>query len=160
MMTFSLDSAFYVFNLVANWAYSRWDAIYPDVYAAIIERESKYFEMVADADKAAIEMFNNGNSESAVDYLTSFSVKIGDDLLKDWFGFFGQLFVKYRDGFVTTASPHVPVCGCETNSLPYNGQWYDRIVADTGDRYLYPEDSLQGAQKRKTISKLELRSFN
>lgn len=32
LMTFSLDSAFYVFNLVANWAYSRWDAIYPDVY--------------------------------------------------------------------------------------------------------------------------------
>jgi hypothetical protein len=28
-MQFSLDSAFYVFNLVANWAYSRWDAIYP-----------------------------------------------------------------------------------------------------------------------------------
>ena len=36
MMEFSLDSAFYVFNLVANWAYSRWDAIYPDVYQVCV----------------------------------------------------------------------------------------------------------------------------
>jgi hypothetical protein len=27
MMTFSLDSAFYVFNLVANWAYTRWEVL-------------------------------------------------------------------------------------------------------------------------------------
>jgi hypothetical protein len=46
LMTFSLDSAFYVFNLVANWAYSRWSVIYPDVYSRIIATEAAYFDKV------------------------------------------------------------------------------------------------------------------
>src|SRR5687767_4389600 len=47
LMTFSLDSAFYAFNLVANWAYSRWSVIYPDVYARILSKEATYFNMVS-----------------------------------------------------------------------------------------------------------------
>jgi hypothetical protein len=46
LMTFSLDSAFYVFDLVANWAYSRWSVIYPDVYSRIIATEAAYFDKV------------------------------------------------------------------------------------------------------------------
>ena len=83
-MTFSLDSAFYVFNLVANYAYSRWDAIYPDVHAAIVQREANYKEMVVVADETATAMFAAGKTDAAVEYLTSFSVDIGDALLKDW----------------------------------------------------------------------------
>lgn len=139
MMTFSLDSAFYVFNLVANWAYSRWDAIYADVYAKILEKESLYFEMAAKADATAVNMINEENNEAAaVAYLTDFSVDIGDTLLKDWFTFFGELFVKYRDGYVTTAAPHNPVCGCQSNSLRYADEWYDRIVDENGARYTVP----------------------
>jgi dipeptidase len=46
LMTFSLNSAFYVFNLVANWAYSRWSVIYPDAYSRIIATEAAYFDKV------------------------------------------------------------------------------------------------------------------
>ena len=61
--------------------------------------------------------------------------------MKDWFLFFGELFVKYRDGYVTSAAPEVPVCGCETTSLEYPSEWYDRIAEDTGDRYIVPESA-------------------
>jgi hypothetical protein len=68
-------------------------------------------------------MFQSAQSEAevaeAVEYLTQFSEEIGNALLKDWFKVFGQLFVKYRDGYVTTPNPAVPVCGCSTSSLPY-----------------------------------------
>ncbi len=50
LMTFSLDSAFYAFNLVANWAYSRWSAIYPDVIARILSKEAAYFKQVGEND--------------------------------------------------------------------------------------------------------------
>lgn len=149
MMTFSLDSAFYVFNLVANWAYSRWEVIYPDVYARIISQEAAYFDQVAAADKEIASRLAAGDRDGAVSYMTDFSTNIGDKLLKDWFAFFGELFVKYRDGFVTTAAPHIPVCGCNTASQGYDGQWYDRIVADTGDRYLVPaEDAASSRNSR------------
>jgi len=161
MMTFSLDSAFYVFNLVANYAYSRWDVIYADVHDRIIEQEGKYFDIIPDIDATALNMFNNGQNEEAVAFLTSFSKDTGDKLLKDWFTFFGELFVKYRDGFITTAAANVPVCGCNTQSLGYQDQWYDRIADDTGDRYVVPEDALTMNQRRvrPSIPKRELRSF-
>ena len=158
-MTFSLDSAFYVFNLVANYAYSRWDVIYADVHNEIIAKETTYADAVVEADASALNLFNSGQTADAVEYLTTFSKDIGDSLLKDWFTFFGQLFVKYRDGYITTADPQFPVCGCQTNNLQYQDNWYDRIVADTGDLYLYPSDAYAEAISRETIPKHELRAF-
>ncbi len=157
-MEFSLDSAFYVFNLVANFAYSRWDLIYADVYSAIIAKENLYFSLVAEADAKAISMFNENQMQEGVEYLTSFSYELGDALVKDWFTFFGQLFVKYRDGYITTAAPEVPVCGCQSASAPYQDQWYDRIVEDTGETYLMPQED--EAQFKRTTRKLDLRAFN
>ena len=83
-MTFSLDSAFYVFNLVANWAYTRWDAIYPDVLAEILQKESNYRKLVAQTDAAALSLLqkaDGGNEEAVVEMLTSFSEEIGVQLL-------------------------------------------------------------------------------
>jgi dipeptidase len=163
MMEFSLQSAFYVFNLVANWAYSRWDAIYPDVLDMILTKEAEYRGMVTVMDAAAAPMFAAGGQDAeAIEKLTVFSVDIGDKLLADWFTFFGQLFVKYRDGYVTTAAPNVPICGCNTASLEYSGEWYDRIVEDTGDLYLVPSDTpAHGVSRhgRPTMRKRDLRSM-
>jgi len=159
MMTFSLDSAFYVFNLVANYAYSRWDLIYTDVHSKIIEKEKQYFTMVYEADQYLIDLFNTGKTDEAIAYLTNFSVDIGDKLLKDWFTFFGELFVKYRDGYITTAAPANPVCGCSTNSAKYQDSWYGRIVEDAGDKYLMPTTTSNNL-KRPVISKFDLRAFN
>ena len=174
LMTFSLDSAFYVFNLVANYAYSRWDVIYADVYDAIIAQENIYYDLVAKTDSIVLSKLNGNDVTGAVEYMTNFSNELGEKLLRDWFVFFGQLFVKYRDGYVTTANPKVPVCGCSTSSLKYQDQWYNRIADDTGDRYLLPSDvdvaddedvgrlannSKQQSNKRRVINKRDLRSF-
>lgn len=97
--------------------------------------------------------------------MTDFSTSIGDALLTEWVAFFGELFVKFRDGFVTTANPKVPVCGCDTGNVAYPATWYDKIAADTGDRYLAPADALTanlkaGKHGRPTTNKKDLRSFN
>jgi hypothetical protein len=116
--------------------------------------------MVAKADQEALTLFNSEPAE-AIEYLTTFSNDIGDQLLKDWFAFFGQLFVKYRDGYITTAAPEVPVCGCSTSSAKYQDEWYNRIAEDTGDLYLVPDTTASRAYREEhpTISKLSLRAF-
>lgn len=163
MMEFSLQSAFYVFNLVANWAYSRWDAIYPDVLNMILSKEATYRNMVADMDAKAIPMFQAGDDANAIELITEFSEQIGDQLLTDWFQFFGQLFVKYRDGYVTTAAPNVPVCGCNTQSAKYSDEWYDRIADETGDFYVVPDDEYAAGHSsphgRPSIRKRDLRAM-
>ena len=92
--------------------------------------------------------------------MTDFSVQLGDSLLDEWSTFFGQLFVKFRDGYVTKQSS-APVCDCATSSEAYSDAWYGRIAADTGDHYLVPTASALYSEKRgESISKFDLRSFN
>lgn len=135
MMTFNMESAFYAFNLVANWAYTRWDLIYPEIYSTIIAKESQYISEVADLDKAAVSIAQSRGIDAAIEYVTSYSERTGNALVKDWNTLFGQLFVKYRDGYIVTANADSKACGCTAASAGYPQDWYDRIVTDTGAHY-------------------------
>lgn len=164
IMKFSLRSAFHVFNLVANWAYSRWEVIYPEVYAKILAKEEDYRGRVLKMDAEALAQYQTtADASKLVDSLTQFSCSIGDQLLDEWVEFFGDLFVKFRDGYVFTAAPRNPVCGCSYQSLSYGADWYDRIVKETGDRYLVPSTTAKLAQGAaegwEVIPKLSLRAF-
>lgn len=141
ILKFDFDSAFTVFNLVANWAYSRWDTIYPDVLDRILSTEDAYFSEVLSVDKQASEIYTSKGSDAAVDYVTDYSVSTGNSLVKQWGSFFGELFMKYRDGYAITASVDNQACACNAASNPYPEKWYERIVNDTGDHYLVPEEA-------------------
>lgn len=158
MMKFSMDSAFYAFNLVANWAYSRWDLMYPEIYDAIIEKETKYMELIHAIDADAIKIYNNKGSASAIEFVTDFAVDTGNKLVKDWAAFFGELFVKYRDGYQITADPSNTACGCSVANGAYPQAWLDRIVQDTGSHYYIPDEELasKAMNKRRSVSKLDI----
>ena len=51
---FTFHSAFWIFNLVANWAYTRYDIIYPEVRAKIDEIEYKFISQIPEIDAKAI----------------------------------------------------------------------------------------------------------
>ena len=136
MLKFDMGSAFWAFNLVANWAYSNWAYIYPDVLAAINSRETNYMEEVSQVDAQAIKLFSS-DPDAAVELLTRYGETTGNQLVADWGVFFGQLFVKFRDGYVITPSDS-KVCGCAVGSTTFPQTWYDRIASDTGSRYKFP----------------------
>ena len=54
IMDFTFHSAFWIFNLVANWAYTRYDIIYPEVRAKIDEIEYKFISQISEIDAKAI----------------------------------------------------------------------------------------------------------
>jgi dipeptidase len=141
VMKFSMDRAFDVFNLVANWVYSRWDLMYPDLMSRVNTIEQEYFQQVEDMDRQATEVSQKEGSKAAIELVTSFSVNLGNDLVKRWMNFFGELFVKYRDGYVITESANSPACGCSVSNGAYPQNWYDRIALETGDHYLVPTEA-------------------
>ena len=162
MMEFSLQSAFYVFNLVANWAYSRWDLIYPEVYNAIVAKETQYHDEIKQIEAKAVSMFQEAENHkdsaardsaraAAVDYVTTYSVNTGNQLVNDWFKFFGQLFVKYRDGYVVSPNAESKNCGCSPVSASYPQSWFDRIVKDTKSHYLYGTPSSQESEEKRNV---------
>ncbi len=137
MMKFSLRSAFYMFNLVANWAYTRWDLIYPELLKEITTRETAYLSEIQQLDNAARALAVGGEIDKAIDMVTKYSVATGEKLVEDWEELFGRLFVKYRDGYVITEDASAPNCGCRSGNAAYPSSWYDRIVKDTGAHYYY-----------------------
>jgi len=143
-MTFNMRSADWAFNLVSNFAYSRWSAVYPLVQEKIVATESQFFKDVANMDRQALKALEQEGSASAVKMLTDFSKSTGDKLTDDWATFFGQLFVRFRDGFDTSLpkpahEKDIPMPDCVESG--YDDAWYKRIVSETGDKYLAGDSS-------------------
>ena len=84
MMEYNPETAFYAFNLVANWAYSRWNWIYPDVLKEIKRRETIYQELSLQMDEEAAGAYESDGAEKAVEMVTSFTKALGETLVKDW----------------------------------------------------------------------------
>eukprot|EP01060_Flectonema_neradi_P008108 TRINITY_DN1578_c1_g1_i5.p1 TRINITY_DN1578_c1_g1~~TRINITY_DN1578_c1_g1_i5.p1 ORF type:complete len:575 (+),score=137.69 TRINITY_DN1578_c1_g1_i5:41-1726(+) len=135
---FELRSAFWVFNLVANYAYSRWNPVFGDVQKKIVETESRYATELNSTDAAVIQMLAKGDTQGAIQTVTEFTVSTGDGLVDDWVTFWGALFVKYRDGFITTPGQvkhpeDIPIPDCKEPG--YDEAWRRRIVNEAGDKY-------------------------
>ncbi|KAJ4463106.1 putative peptidase C69 [Paratrimastix pyriformis] len=107
MMTFSFDSAFWVFNLVTNFAYQRYSIIQPEIAMKIQDYEMRYLNETVNVDVQAMKLYQSSPA-SAVEYLTAYSEKTGSALVQDWLTFFKYLFVKYMDGNVKVADPKHP----------------------------------------------------
>ena len=56
-MTFDIGKAFYVFNLAANWAYSRYADIYPVMLEKIVAVEEDFMIKAKAMDAKALEAY-------------------------------------------------------------------------------------------------------
>ena len=135
---FELRSAFWIFNLVANYAYSRWNPVFQVVQKKIVETERRYAVELNATDAAVTDMISRGDHQGAIQTVTQFTVSTGDGLVDDWVTFWGALFVKYRDGFITTPGQvkhpqDIPIPNCEEPG--YDLAWRHRIVNEAGDKY-------------------------
>ncbi len=130
LMRFSWDSAFWVFNWVANMAYSRYSDMIVDIRAVQRELEGRFLAEQAEVEQAALELHAE-SPRLARDYLTRYSVAAGQDTVARWRRLGEQLLVKYLDGNVKDPSGHV-------GHPPYPESWYRRIVEERGESIRVP----------------------
>ncbi|MDR2286722.1 MAG: C69 family dipeptidase [Prevotellaceae bacterium] len=97
LLTYSDNAAFWVFNRVTNFAYSRYDVMSADIIALQKELESKYVEMVGVIDEHAKKLYPE-NEEKAIEFVTDFSVNTAASTIKQWKELDRYLLVKYIDG--------------------------------------------------------------
>lgn len=142
MVTYSPTSAFWVFNLVANMCYSRYDMMGADAVKLQKELEGKYIAETATIDEAAKKLYEN-DVWKARDYLTKYSVTTAQSTFMQWKKLSEYLLVKYMDGniknekdgkFVTSedgypAGPKQP---------GYDDKWKKSVIQDTGNKLLVP----------------------
>lgn len=134
MMVFSDSSAFWVFNQVSNFAYTRYNVMIPYIRQRQAELEESCFKETGKIDEKAAELYKN-DPLAAIGLLTDYSVSTGNKTVNQWKELYRYLFTRYMDGNVKT-----PVEGQQNPKLEqpgYGEKWYRRIVEETGDKFLY-----------------------
>jgi dipeptidase len=137
------DAAFWVFNKLAHLAYLRYSLQMPDIRKVQSELENSFRAFVPAIDQAAFELYQQ-NPELAKDFVTNFSVSMGNYTVQRWEELYRFLLVKYLDGnlkkeengvFLTNKWGKYPI----VEHPNYPEWWLRKIVELTGDRYLYRE---------------------
>lgn len=133
---FSWDSAFWVFNFVANYAYSRYRDMIEDIRRVQRELEGGFLARQAHVEEAAASLFSV-SPERAREYLTEYSVTQGERTTKRWKKLGEQLLFKYLDGNVKDeyGKPTHP---------GYPASWYRQIAEDQGDLLRVPQEPGEG----------------
>ena len=92
--TFSPTSAWWTFNMVANWAYTKYSRMYPHIRETQQVWDDKFNTQIAGVDEKAAQM----NEEDARAFLTSYSCSQAENLVADWQRLYIYLVTKFIDG--------------------------------------------------------------
>jgi len=137
MMVFSDNSAFWAFNQVSNFAYTRYSDIIKEIQPVQRELETKYIETIPNIDKEASELYKKTPAK-ALEYITNYSVNTGNETVKRWKQLYGFLFTKYMDGNIKTTIPGQR--NPKVSQLGYSNEFYREIVRQTGDKFKVPAE--------------------
>lgn len=94
LYTYSPTSAFWAYNRVANWAYTKYSAMLPDIRFVQQEWETSFNSQIVEVDSIVAGM----NDDEAKLYLTRFSCLQATASTAAWQSLFDYLLVKYLDG--------------------------------------------------------------
>ncbi len=100
MLTWSDNSAFWVFNQVSNQVYTRYSDMIVDLQKVQSQLENKFFNLTPVVDQAALTLWNKGEKELALQYLTDYSVNQVETSVAKWRDLGHFLLIKYKDGNV------------------------------------------------------------
>jgi dipeptidase len=136
MMEFNPDAAFWVFNQVSNFAYTRYNLMIPYIQEKQKQLETQYLAETVNVDQVASSLYKK-SPKKAIQYITAYSVKSGNQTVAEWKKLYAFLFTRYMDGNVKTK-----VEGKQNPELEqpgYSEEWYRKVAEDTGDRLKVPE---------------------
>ena len=99
LQKFSWDSAWWVFNFVANFANLKYSYMAEDIQAVQKELEGTFVAMQPIVEKTALELAKK-NPDLLIRYLTDYSVSHAELAVDRWRELGEFLLTKYNDGYV------------------------------------------------------------
>jgi len=131
---FSWDSAWWVFNVVANYAQLKFSLMVKDIVKVQQELEGNFFALQPAVEKTALEMLTS-DPERARRFLTDYSVSAGEQVFRRWRELGESLFTKYNDGYVRNDAG-------EPQELGYPETWLREVVKSNPQRFRVPPDDV------------------
>ncbi|MFZ4413055.1 MAG: dipeptidase [Bacteroidales bacterium] len=138
MLKYSPTSAFWLFNQVSNFCYTRYNVMIKDIQKVQSELENGFFVKTIDIDKSANAIFKTDNAK-AIAILTNYSNHEANLTFGRWKELYEYLLVKYIDGNIKKekdgkfqgngyTQPAYP-------EQPGYPEWYLKKIAEqTGDK--------------------------
>ena len=142
-ITFSWNSAFWIFNWVSNMVYPRYSLMIDDVRATQKELETTFNNAQEGIEEMATRLLAKDKS-AAVEFLTNYTNMTAQSTFDTWKQLGTFLIVKYNDGVVK----RVKDGKFERNSIGqpagvirpgYPKEFLEEYVKQTGKRYEVPE---------------------
>ena len=143
-VTFSIKSAFWVCNWVANMTYPRYSQIFPSLKAVRDRLETTYFDRAKQIEGAAGKLFEH-NPADAVKYLTAYSQQCSEEMMSAWLKLAEYQIVKFNDMVVKPEKDGKFELTPDGIAVPpvrpgFNESQKATIVRETGDKYLLPTE--------------------
>ena len=136
MSQWSETSAFWTFNQMSNWAYTKYNYIHPEIRKRQREMETKWVEKLVPALDERVSLIKG--RDGMILEMTRFSCNTANELCASWKQFYHELFMKYMDGNLNTAQPvkagskYTPI---KSEHPKYSDEYYRILIEKTGDKY-------------------------
>jgi dipeptidase len=132
----SETSAFWTFNELCNFAYSRYNLIQPEITIKQAEYEKQFVENTTKIDAEAQKLYLESPQKS-IEFLNNYSITQANKVVKEWKTLYHQLFVKYSDGNIKTKAEPKEGYKFVVPNLEqpgYSQDFYNIIIKDAGDK--------------------------
>ncbi len=127
LRSFSWDSAWWVFNFVANYANLRYSHMIEDIQKVQREIEGTFMELQPAVEKTAVELLET-DPELMTGYLTDYSVAHGEMVVDRWRELGEYLLTKYNDGYIKDEDGRPREEG-------YPASWLEKVVESRRDQF-------------------------
>jgi dipeptidase len=127
---FSWESAWWVFNLVANYAQLKYSFMLPEILAVQRDLEGTFLALQPAVEQTALALAES-DPDLMVRYLTDYSVSHGEQVVDRWRALGEYLLTKYNDGYVRDEDGRA-------RERCYPEDWLRRVVQVRPDQFLLP----------------------
>jgi dipeptidase len=128
---FTLESTFWIFNLVANTAYTKYKFSIEDIKPVQKDLEDGFQNSQAATEEAALKLYKKKPAK-AVDFLTKYSISQVETVHKRWTELWHSLVVKYNDGYINDVKKSR---GRAPKSSGYGNEFLKKVVEQNPDYY-------------------------
>jgi dipeptidase len=139
LQKFSWDSAWWVFNFVANYANLKYSHMIKDIQEVQSALEGQALSLQPIIEQTAMEL-QKTDPKLLVGYLTNYSVSQGEQVVKRWRELGEHLLTKYNDGYVKDEKGR-------PRGVGYPLEWLREVLKSKPEQFKLPtwgEDKPEG----------------
>jgi dipeptidase len=137
---FSWESAWWVFNFVANFANLKYSYMIKDVQAVQSEIEATFLQLQPVVEKSALHLIESDRT-LAIRYLTDYSVNGGERVMARWRDLAVELIRKYNDGYMQDSTGRPGEVG-------YPEEWLRNVLKQRSEQFRLPTKAPDAVESR------------